>query len=95
MTILCSRYNTTLTSLDLSYNEIGDSGAIAISRLFEEHDEMQSRLELWNDAKSKRMELSEELKEHSQQVREAAIASSSCCVLRLGVQGNLFTAPSS
>jgi hypothetical protein len=62
----------------LSYNEIGDSGAIAISRLFEEHDEMQGRLELWNDAKRKRIELSEELKERSQQVREPAISSSRC-----------------
>jgi hypothetical protein len=51
----------------LSYNEIGDNGAIAISRLFEEHDEMQSRLELWSEAKQKRIELSEELKQRSQE----------------------------
>ena len=71
--MLSSRHNTTLTSLDLSYNEIGDDGAISIARLFEEHDEMQSRLELWNDAQCKRMELSEELKDCTQQVDAISI----------------------
>lgn len=65
----CSRHNTTLTSLDLSYNEIGDRGAISVARLFEEHDEMQSRLELWGEAKRKRIEISEQLREHTLEVR--------------------------
>jgi hypothetical protein len=52
----------------LSYNEIGDAGAISVARLFEEHEEMQNRLELWNAAKTKRIELSEELMQHSNQV---------------------------
>jgi hypothetical protein len=71
--ILFSRQNTTLTSLDLSYNEIGDCGAVAVARLFEEHDDMQHRLELWNDAKRKKIELSNALREHSQQVPATSI----------------------
>jgi hypothetical protein len=46
---------------------------VAIARLFEEHDEMQSRLELWNEAKSKKIELSNALQEHSQQVPAISI----------------------
>jgi hypothetical protein len=67
--MLCSRHNTTLTSLDLSYNEIGDRGAISVARLFEEHDEMQSRLELWGEAKRNRIEISEQLRQHTLEVR--------------------------
>jgi hypothetical protein len=60
----------------LSYNEIGDNGAISVARLFEEHDEMQSRLELWGQAKRKRIEISEQLTNYTEQVREFTIASS-------------------
>jgi hypothetical protein len=56
---------------------------VAIARLFEEHDEMQSRLALWNEAKSKRIELSNALREHSQQVPAVSIwlARSRCLAL--------------
>ena len=68
--IALSRCNTTLTSLDLSYNEIGDNGAVAIARLLEEHEEMPVRVELWTEAKHRRISLAEELERYSQQVLE-------------------------
>ena len=68
--IAISRCNTTLTSLDLSYNEIGDNGAVAIARLLEEHEEMPVRVELWTEAKHRRISLAEELERYSQQVLE-------------------------
>ncbi len=69
-----SRYNTTLTSLDLSYNEIGNNGAVAIARIFEEHEEMPVRVELWTEAKHKRIAVAEVLQDYSQQVLQISSA---------------------
>jgi hypothetical protein len=71
----------------LSYNEIGDKGAIAISRLFEEHDDMQNRLDLWNNAKRKRIELSQELNARAQEASVPFISSA----FRLSPVDLLFT----
>jgi hypothetical protein len=85
--IALSRCNTTLTSLDLSYNEIGDNGAVAIARLLEEHEEMPVRVELWTEAKHRRISLAEELERYSQQVLEfkfgfvSIVGFSSACLL--------------
>ena len=77
----------------MSYNEIGDEGAVAIARIFEEHDEMQSRLELWSAAKRKRIEISQQLTEQTHQVPVFSITSSesSAQSLDLATSGIFFT----
>jgi hypothetical protein len=52
---------------------------------------MQNRLELWGEAKRKRIELSEELKDRSHEARDSFISFSSACFFESKIVASSFT----